>query len=128
MSSTPSPSQAAPPPPTSSLHLADEFLARQTPMMRVRAVLYRYPAISPAIVLVISVVIFVRFAIGRAGVIMSLSFARLNLAGFALTVTDVTLRAWRSRSKLDSAWVAVAVILLVPVRIRVVGSYAIAIA
>ncbi|GAA4343978.1 ABC transporter permease [Microbacterium rhizosphaerae] len=47
-----------PNPPTSSLHLADEFLARQTPMMRVRAVLYRYPAISPAIVLVISVIIF----------------------------------------------------------------------
>ena len=47
-----------PNPPTSALHLADEFLARQTPMMRVRAVLYRYPAISPAIVLVISVIIF----------------------------------------------------------------------
>lgn len=44
--------------PTSALHLADEFLARQTPMMRVRAVLYRYPAISPAIVLIVSMIVF----------------------------------------------------------------------
>jgi fructose transport system permease protein len=57
MSSTVTP-PPPPNPPTSALHLADEFLARQTPMMRVRAVLYRYPAISPAIVLVVSVIIF----------------------------------------------------------------------
>lgn len=40
------------------MHLADEFIARQTPMTRVRAVLHRYPALSPAIVLVIAVLIF----------------------------------------------------------------------
>ncbi|WP_410780610.1 ABC transporter permease [Leifsonia sp. SIMBA_070] len=45
-------------PPTSSLNLADEFINRQTPMMRVREVLHRYPAISPAIVLVISIIVF----------------------------------------------------------------------
>ena len=45
-------------PPTPALHLADEFLNRQTPIQRVRAILYRYPAISPAIVLVIAVVVF----------------------------------------------------------------------
>lgn len=44
--------------PTSALHLADEFLARQTPLMRVREVLYRYPAISPAVVLIISMIVF----------------------------------------------------------------------
>ncbi|WP_439902088.1 ABC transporter permease [Microbacterium azadirachtae] len=45
-------------PPTSALHLADEFLARQTPVQRIRAILYRYPAISPAIVLVVAIIIF----------------------------------------------------------------------
>ena len=45
-------------PPTSSLHLADQFLARQTTAQRVRGVLYRYPFISPAIVLVIAILVF----------------------------------------------------------------------
>lgn len=45
-------------PPTSSLNLASEFINRQTPMTRVRGVLHRYPAISPAIVLVISIIVF----------------------------------------------------------------------
>ncbi|MGB3730380.1 ABC transporter permease [Microbacterium sp.] len=45
-------------PPTSALHLADEFIARQTPAQRVRSVLYRYPALSPALVLLVSVIIF----------------------------------------------------------------------
>jgi fructose transport system permease protein len=45
-------------PPTSSLNLADEFINRQTPLMRVRSALHRYPALSPAIVLVISIIVF----------------------------------------------------------------------
>jgi len=45
-------------PPTSALHLADEFLARQTGLQRVRGILYRYPAISPAIVLVVAIIVF----------------------------------------------------------------------
>lgn len=56
MSQTPTSPQTTPP--TSTLHLADEFLARQTPMQRVRNVLYRYPAISPAIVLLVAVIVF----------------------------------------------------------------------
>ncbi|MFF1572611.1 ABC transporter permease [Leifsonia sp. NPDC058292] len=45
-------------PPTSSLNLADQFINRQTPLARVRGILHRYPAISPAIVLVISIIVF----------------------------------------------------------------------
>ncbi|WP_285114329.1 ABC transporter permease [Leifsonia sp. fls2-241-R2A-40a] len=45
-------------PPTSSLNLASEFINRQTPLMRVRGVLHRYPALSPAIVLVLSIIVF----------------------------------------------------------------------
>lgn len=45
-------------PPTSALDLAEEFLDRQTPLSRIRNTLHRYPAISPAIVLVLSVIVF----------------------------------------------------------------------
>jgi len=45
-------------PPTSSLALASEFLDRRTPIDRVRGVLHRYPAVSPAVVLVIAVIVF----------------------------------------------------------------------
>ena len=45
-------------PPTSSLNLASEFINRQTPIARIRGVLHRYPAISPAIVLVLSIIVF----------------------------------------------------------------------
>lgn len=45
-------------PPTSALDLANEFINRQTPVQRLRSVLHRYPAISPAIVLVISIIVF----------------------------------------------------------------------
>ncbi|VXC44480.1 ABC transporter permease [Pseudoclavibacter sp. 8L] len=45
-------------PPTSSLDLAAEFLDRRTPLDRVRGVLHRYPAISPAVVLVIAIIVF----------------------------------------------------------------------
>lgn len=38
--------------------LATEFLDRSTPLSRVRGILHRYPAISPAIVLVASIVVF----------------------------------------------------------------------
>ena len=38
--------------------LAGEFLDRRTPLSRVRSALHRYPAISPAIVLVIAVIVF----------------------------------------------------------------------
>lgn len=45
-------------PPTDGIHLADEFLDRSTPASRARDILLRYPALSPAIVLVIAVIIF----------------------------------------------------------------------
>ena len=38
--------------------LAEEFLDRQTPLSRIRNILHRYPALSPAIVLVIAVIVF----------------------------------------------------------------------
>lgn len=43
---------------TSTLNLASEFIDRRTPLSRVRDVLYRFPAISPAIVLVLAIVVF----------------------------------------------------------------------
>lgn len=45
-------------PPTSALDLAEEFLDRTTPLSRIRNTLHRYPAISPALVLVIAVIVF----------------------------------------------------------------------
>jgi fructose transport system permease protein len=51
-------SQQTTEPPTSALDLADEFLDRTTPLSRIRNTLHRYPALSPAIVLVVSVVVF----------------------------------------------------------------------
>ncbi len=45
-------------PPTAALDLAEEFLDRTTPLSRIRNTLHRYPAISPAIVLVLSVIVF----------------------------------------------------------------------
>ncbi|WP_157007440.1 ABC transporter permease [Agromyces laixinhei] len=45
-------------PPTSALDLAEEFLDRTTPLSRIRNTLHRYPAISPAIVLVIAIIVF----------------------------------------------------------------------
>ncbi|SIO04149.1 ABC transporter permease [Agromyces cerinus] len=45
-------------PPTSALDLAEEFLDRTTPLSRVRNTLHRYPAVSPAIVLVLAVIVF----------------------------------------------------------------------
>jgi fructose transport system permease protein len=45
-------------PPTSALDLAEEFLDRTTPLSRIRNTLHRYPAISPAIVLVLAVLVF----------------------------------------------------------------------
>ena len=46
------------PPATGQLDLAGEFLDRQTPLSRVRNVLHRYPAASPAIVLIIAIIAF----------------------------------------------------------------------
>ena len=43
---------------TGQLDLAGEFLDRQTPLSRIRNALHRYPAISPAIVLVVAVIVF----------------------------------------------------------------------
>ncbi len=45
-------------PSTASLDLAGEFLDRSTPLSRVRNVLHRYPAVSPAVVLVLAVIVF----------------------------------------------------------------------
>lgn len=45
-------------PATASLDLASEFLSRRTPLGRVRNVLHRYPAISPAVVLALSIIVF----------------------------------------------------------------------
>jgi fructose transport system permease protein len=44
--------------PTSQLDLAREFLARRTPSTIVRGILSRYPIISPALVLVVGVIVF----------------------------------------------------------------------
>ena len=46
------------PPATGQLDLAGELLDRQTPLSRVRNVLHRYPAASPAIVLIIAIIAF----------------------------------------------------------------------
>ncbi|MFT4122872.1 MAG: ABC transporter permease [Microbacteriaceae bacterium] len=43
---------------TAALDLASHFINRSTPLTRARSVLYRYPAISPALVLVAAVVVF----------------------------------------------------------------------
>jgi fructose transport system permease protein len=45
-------------PPTSALDLAEEFLDRTTPLSRIRTTLHRYPAVSPAIVLVLAIIVF----------------------------------------------------------------------
>lgn len=45
-------------PPVAGPDLAEEFLDRQTPLSRIRNVLHRYPALSPAIVLLVAVVVF----------------------------------------------------------------------
>lgn len=45
-------------PPTGSVDLAEQFLDRTTFASRVRGILHSHPAISPAVVLVISVVVF----------------------------------------------------------------------
>jgi fructose transport system permease protein len=41
-----------------SQDLAEEFLDRSTPLSRLRNILHRYPAISPAVVLIIAVIVF----------------------------------------------------------------------
>jgi fructose transport system permease protein len=38
--------------------LAEEFLDRSTPLSRLRNILHRYPAISPAVVLVLAIIVF----------------------------------------------------------------------
>lgn len=60
MTENPASVDAAPsaPPATSTLDLAAEFLDHRTPVDRIRGLLHRYPAISPAIVLVLSVIVF----------------------------------------------------------------------
>ena len=46
------------PVPATAPDLAEEFLDRSTPLSRIRNVLHRHPAISPAVVLVIAVIVF----------------------------------------------------------------------
>jgi fructose transport system permease protein len=46
------------PPPTATPDLSSAFLDRSTPLSRVRDLLHRYPAISPAVVLVVAVLVF----------------------------------------------------------------------
>ena len=50
--------QTAGPPSAGHADLAEEFLDRQTPLSRIRNILHRYPAVSPALVLLIAVVVF----------------------------------------------------------------------
>jgi fructose transport system permease protein len=45
-------------PATGAVDLATEFLDRSTPLGRVRNLLHRYPALSPAIVLIVSLIVF----------------------------------------------------------------------
>ena len=49
---------AGPPAAGQQADLAEEFLDRTTPLSRVRNTLHRYPALSPAIVLLVAVVVF----------------------------------------------------------------------
>jgi fructose transport system permease protein len=51
-------SQLSSAPPAPKGDLASEFLDRSTPLSRIRNALHRYPAISPAVVLVVSVIVF----------------------------------------------------------------------
>jgi fructose transport system permease protein len=44
--------------PTSQLDLAQEFISRKTPVSVIRGVLHRYPAESPAVVLIIAIIVF----------------------------------------------------------------------
>ncbi|SCL24871.1 ABC transporter permease [Micromonospora inyonensis] len=46
------------PPPTAAPDLSSAFLDRSTPLSRLRDLLHRHPAISPAVVLVVSVLVF----------------------------------------------------------------------
>jgi fructose transport system permease protein len=50
--------QTAGPPAAGHADPAEEFLDRQTPLSRIRNILHRYPALSPAIVLLVAVVVF----------------------------------------------------------------------
>ncbi len=47
-----------PPRPAPGYDAAEEFLDRQTPIQRVQAVLHTYPWLSPAIVLVLAMIVF----------------------------------------------------------------------
>ena len=49
---------AGPPAAGKQTDLAEEFLDRRTPLSRIRNILHRYPAVSPALVLLIAVVVF----------------------------------------------------------------------
>jgi fructose transport system permease protein len=50
--------QTAGPPAAGQADLAEEFLDRSSPLSRIRNTLHRYPALSPAIVLIVAVVVF----------------------------------------------------------------------
>lgn len=50
--------KTASPPSTRKGDLAEEFLDRQTTLGKVRQALHRYPALSPALVLIVSVIVF----------------------------------------------------------------------
>jgi fructose transport system permease protein len=52
------PPSAAPAPAAPQPHVADEFLRRQSATSRIQSVLHRHPALSPALVLALSVVVF----------------------------------------------------------------------
>jgi len=47
-----------PNPPTNSIDLATEFLDRQTTLDKIRNALHRFPALSPAVVLLIAIIVF----------------------------------------------------------------------
>jgi fructose transport system permease protein len=51
-------SKTASPPLSPERDLAAEFLDRSTPLTRIRAILHRFPALSPAVVLVVSIIVF----------------------------------------------------------------------
>ncbi|GCD21990.1 ABC transporter permease [Cellulomonas algicola] len=58
MTSRTVPPSAAPAPAAPQPHVADEFLRRQSATSRIQSVLHRHPALSPALVLALSVVVF----------------------------------------------------------------------
>jgi fructose transport system permease protein len=80
--------------PTAQLDLAQEFLRRRTAVSVIKGVLHRYPAISPAVVLVVAVIIFgiinPRFLAGTNLSLITQQVAVIGTLGVAQTLVILT--------------------------------------